>query len=480
MKIPCSVPILTLNSKWSLTDLLPLLQEIFEDVYIVDGNSTDGTLELARTLGVRVEKQFETDEPNQRITHFARMRFRSWDLAKYDWIFWIDADEISTPEQIEKIREAVAHNEEKFVHRFIRLARLPDGKIVKHALFYPEYVPRLWNKKSGATLVDRPVHEKFVLPPSVSFSDHEETFIAKWQSPEEMWKRQRSYIMMDTESVQPTWRMLLRWVYVYNLRSLIGQTYRAVRSSLIGIIRNEVSMPWTYNYYFLLYRIIVMIESTRAWKEKRIATAWDRFFYDAVREVLSDKCKVLDIGAGLRIDASRGNVEDPTRSWIKPLVAQADYKVMDPVDKYHPDIVGDIHSIPVGDESYDGVICLAVLEHVTKPWIAVSEMKRILKPGGILLGYVPFLSPYHAMPGYYGDYFRYTEDGIRSLLEDWVGVRVSAVRGPIETISHLLPGGMISSLFGKIVRWFDSKRRSSGKQVSGYYFVARKHLQQTS
>ena len=273
MKIPCSVPVLTLNSKWSLQELLPLLIDSFEDVFIIDGNSTDGTQELAQSLGVRVEKQSASDEPNLRITHFADARLHSWALARFDWIYWIDADELPTPEQIQCVRELVARNVVPEVHRFIRLAQLPDGRVVRHALFYPEYTPRLFHRKSGATLVDRPVHEKFILPSGVRFVDHPETYLAKWSSPKQMWKRQRGYISMDTESIQPTWRMLLRWVYLYNLRSLLGQTYRMLRACIVGMIRGEVYLPWGYSYYFLLYRIIVMIESTRTWlKLRRLKT----------------------------------------------------------------------------------------------------------------------------------------------------------------------------------------------------------------
>jgi len=195
-------------------------------------------------------------------------------------------------------------------------------------------------------------------------------------------------------------------------------------------------------------------------------------FDTTIREIFQPGRTVLDIGAGLRVDAARGNVVDPERAWIKPLLNGVTYQVLDPVDTYHPDIVGDVRDMKIADASYDAVLCLAVLEHVSKPWVAISEMRRVLKPGGILLCYVPFLSPYHAMPGYYGDYFRFTDDGIRSLLDGWTDVEIEPVRGPVETLAHLLPGKLHALTV--VGRFIDRFRKSSGKQVAGYTFSARK------
>ncbi len=201
-------------------------------------------------------------------------------------------------------------------------------------------------------------------------------------------------------------------------------------------------------------------------------TSWEIFFNDAIRAVFVPGAQVLDIGGGLRVDASRGNVEDPTRAWIKPLLTSVEYRVLDPVDTYHPDIVGDVMAMRIPDASYDAVLCLAVLEHVPRPWDAMREMRRVLKPGGLLMLYVPFLSPYHAMPGYYGDFFRYTEDGLRSLCAGMEDIRIAPVRGPVETLTHLLPG-RLHDVFGPCGRWIDRFHRGSGKQASGYFLTAR-------
>lgn len=50
---------------------------------------------------------------------------------------------------------------------------------------------------------------------------------------------------------------------------------------------------------------------------------------------------------------------------------------------------GDIEEMPFADASFATVVCTEVLEHVPYPSRALSEIRRVLKPGGLLLGSVP-------------------------------------------------------------------------------------------
>jgi ubiquinone/menaquinone biosynthesis C-methylase UbiE len=55
--------------------------------------------------------------------------------------------------------------------------------------------------------------------------------------------------------------------------------------------------------------------------------------------------------------------------------------------------VGDIQSLPFKDNAYDAVICSEVLEHLESLDNAVSEIVRVLKPGGVLAVSVPRYLP---------------------------------------------------------------------------------------
>lgn len=53
----------------------------------------------------------------------------------------------------------------------------------------------------------------------------------------------------------------------------------------------------------------------------------------------------------------------------------------------------DIHDIPFEDDRFDVVLCNHVLEHVRDDIKAMSEIWRVLKPGGFAILQVPFFNP---------------------------------------------------------------------------------------
>ena len=82
--------------------------------------------------------------------------------------------------------------------------------------------------------------------------------------------------------------------------------------------------------------------------------------------------------------------------------------------KQHPNVLHqDIHNLSFDDDSFDAYISCDVLEHVPDLRQAINEAARILKPGGVFIGTVPFA------PGRQDTIVRarMTDDGIEHLEE---------------------------------------------------------------
>lgn len=110
---------------------------------------------------------------------------------------------------------------------------------------------------------------------------------------------------------------------------------------------------------------------------------------------------VLDVGAG----------EQPYRRYLKN---GDDYVSMDLSEGRGAEIVGSVLDIPLESDSFEGIICTEVIEHVDDPQSAIRELLRVSKPGGLLYLTAPMSWGLHYEPH---DYFRYTKYGLSSMLE---------------------------------------------------------------
>lgn len=71
---------------------------------------------------------------------------------------------------------------------------------------------------------------------------------------------------------------------------------------------------------------------------------------------------------------------------------------------------------------FDVIYSNNTFEHLRRPWVAVQNIYKLLKPGGLCVIIAPFAWRYHEVPG---DYFRYTHTAIPAMFEDC---------GPVEVI----------------------------------------------
>jgi SAM-dependent methyltransferase len=157
----------------------------------------------------------------------------------------------------------------------------------------------------------------------------------------------------------------------------------------------------------------------------------------------------------------------------------------------HPsvDVLADIQHLPFADATADAVICTSVLEHVGNAHDCISEIKRVLKPGGLVYVTVPFIFPTHPDPL---DRRRWTREGLQAEFSGFEELESGACGGPFSAYVSITPtllGSVFSSFFlynavrfvfgwlmwpFKFLDFLAARSRNADRTASNVYFLGRK------
>jgi glycosyltransferase involved in cell wall biosynthesis len=162
--LPITVIVAARNEARNLPHCLESLRQAGE-VYVIDSQSTDRTIEIAESYGAHVVQfQYKGGWPKK----------RQWAMDSlpitYDWVFLIDADESLTPELAEEIRQAIANPDYDGYYIALRMFFL--GRELRHsgASFYKLSLFRQGKarfecrlKDQDESMADMEIHEHVVL-----------------------------------------------------------------------------------------------------------------------------------------------------------------------------------------------------------------------------------------------------------------------------------------------------------------------------
>ena len=159
--------------------------DIVDEVIIVDGGSTDKTVEIARSYGKKV-KIIKSDNPIM----FHKNKQKAIEAAQGEWILQLDADEELTPELRQEIRSVIGNQSKSAISNQLiqKNNRLPitDTPITDYIAYniprknwfltgflmkggqYPDYTIRLY-KNGFAKFPCKDVHENVEIKGKIGY-----------------------------------------------------------------------------------------------------------------------------------------------------------------------------------------------------------------------------------------------------------------------------------------------------------------------
>lgn len=142
-----------------------------------------------------------------------------------------------------------------------------------------------------------------------------------------------------------------------------------------------------------------------------------------VKEYQLEKGRVLDIGAG------RGYLQDLVEDYVGLDISASAARFF-----HKPFVVGSATSMPFRDNEFDAAWSIWVLEHIPNPESALREIRRVVKPGGVVLLMPAWFCSTWAAEGY--DVRPYSDFGILGKARK---ASLLLRRAPLFQLTYIVP-----------------------------------------
>jgi glycosyltransferase involved in cell wall biosynthesis/predicted SAM-dependent methyltransferase len=352
MVIDLSVILPVVNERDNLRALIPRLAEIAEvfrlkyEIIVIDGGSADGTREIAAELGARVVSERQRGYAGALTTGIAEARGR--------YILTLDADLSHDPSFVAKMWRARERADIVIASRYVRGGVAYTDTIRRFSSYVLNWYLRgllsvpIRDLSSGFRLYRREALENLELT-SHNFEILEEILVKAWA---------RGYSVIEVP-------------FTYFPRGA-GRSHARMLRFGINIVRSSISL-WrlrnsiaSADYDERAFYSIIPLQ--RYWQRQRhaITVSWTR-----------NAGRILDAGCGSSIIIQSLNNAvgmDYSESKVRFLRR---YGI--------PLVRGSAFALPFRDRSFDCVISSQVIEHIPYDEVLFSEMKRVLRPGGMLV-----------------------------------------------------------------------------------------------
>lgn len=146
--------VVTHNEEATIARCLSSIRDIVDEIVIVDGESTDKTIEIAQSFGKKVKIIHEKNPDNFIVNKQIALHH-----VTHQWVLELDADEVVSKELQQEIKEAKKATNELSGYFIPRLNYFLGQPLWKGGQ-YPDYKMRLYKKDTGSFAV-KSVHDTF-------------------------------------------------------------------------------------------------------------------------------------------------------------------------------------------------------------------------------------------------------------------------------------------------------------------------------
>ncbi|MBI5045154.1 MAG: glycosyltransferase family 2 protein [Candidatus Levybacteria bacterium] len=159
-----SVVLATFNEEENIGKCLNSIRDIAQEIVVVDGTSSDRTVEIAKRYGAKV---YITE--NKQNFHINKQM--AIDNATKSWILQLDADEVVSKSLQSEIEQKIQIKNNEIHGYWMPRKNWFLGKFLTKGGQYPDYTLRLYRKGSGR-LPQKDVHEQAVVEGETEYLTH--------------------------------------------------------------------------------------------------------------------------------------------------------------------------------------------------------------------------------------------------------------------------------------------------------------------
>jgi acetyltransferase-like isoleucine patch superfamily enzyme/glycosyltransferase involved in cell wall biosynthesis len=308
-RAPVDVIIVAFNEQINLPCTLKSVVGWAHRVFVVDSGSTDGTRELATSLGAEVVEHAWEGYARQKNWALDNLPLES------PWTLIVDADE-AVPEDLREEIGALSRQEPSEVAEdgfYINRALMFMGKRIRHCGYNPSWNLRLF-KRGKARYEDRPVHEHMILQGREGYLDalllHEdrrglEYYIAKHNRYSTL-EAETLYFGEQSDSSTVSPRLMGNWI----------QRRRWFRTTLYP----KLPAKWLWRFAWMYFVRLGILDGVNGLRFCLLISAHELFTSLKLREL---KLRGVEISRPAPLSTTTRQLVEPPRAVTSPLASQS-------------------------------------------------------------------------------------------------------------------------------------------------------------